>query len=125
MMECPTSGLLLPRQFIDEKVALKKVIDGFIEKTVNDHQKVEGSYFVSFHAKFDSQDAGTFKIDAPTITKTLPPFVSNSLVWWVSNKRGICELLWMVSPRKKGEKLKVEFNQKGVAYLQSKGAMPS
>jgi len=31
----------------------------------------------------------------------------------------------MVAPAKKGEKLKVEFNKQGVAYLQAKGAMPS
>lgn len=121
-MECPTSGLILPRNFVDEKRALKKVIDDFIEKIVSDYQRVEGSYFVSFHAKFDND---VFKIDPPTISRTLPPFISNSLVWWVSNERGIKELLWMVSPRKKGEKLKVEFNKSGVAYLQAKGAMPS
>ena len=45
------------------------------------------------------------------------------MVFHINNERGICEILWMVSPRKKGEKLKVEFNQKGVAYLQAKGAM--
>jgi hypothetical protein len=122
LMECPTSGLILPRNFVDEKRALKKVIDDFIEKIVSDYQRVEGSYFVSFHAKFDND---VFKIDPPTISRTLPPFISNSLVWWVSNERGIKELLWMVSPRKKGEKLKVEFNKSGVAYLQAKGAMPS
>jgi hypothetical protein len=31
----------------------------------------------------------------------------------------------MVPPKLKGEKLKVEFNKEGVAYLQAKGAMPS
>jgi hypothetical protein len=46
------------------------------------------------------------------------------MVFWVSNKRGICELLWMVT-RGQDNKLKVEFNKTGVAYLQAKGAMPS
>lgn len=124
MAECPDTGLILPSQFIDQKAALKKVIDDFIEKTISDHQRVEGSYFVSFHAKFDGED-GAFRIDAPTITKKIPPFVSNSIVWWVCNKRSVYEMLWMVAPRKKGEPLKVDFNKKGVAYLQAKGAMPS
>ena len=47
------------------------------------------------------------------------------MVFWVSPIKGIVELLWMVAAKKKGQKLKVEFNNKGVAYLQAKGAMPS
>ena len=47
------------------------------------------------------------------------------MVYFVSPKSGLCELLWIVAPKKKGQKLKVEFNTKGVAYLQAKGAMPS
>jgi hypothetical protein len=65
-------------------------------------------------------------IDAPKITHRLPPFIAHSFVFWVDNARGICELLWMVSAKKPGQKhLNVEFNQEGVAYLQAKGAMPS
>ena len=125
MMQCPISGLMLPRQFVDEKVALKKVIDEYVEKATREFQRIEGNYFLTFHAKFDPLNPGNFNIDPPKVTKKLPPFLSNSLVWFVSNKRGICELLWMVAPKKPGEKLKVEFNKTGVAYLQAKGAMPS
>lgn len=125
VVEDPNSGLLLPRQFVDEKQALKKVIDQYVEKAVSQFQHLKENYFLTLHAKFDPMDPTNFNIDPPTITKQLPGFVSNSFVWWISNKRGVCELLWMVAPKKKGEKLKVEFNTKGVAYLQAKGAMPS
>lgn len=124
-MKCPTSGLMLPREFIDEKIALKKVINKFLEESINQMQGENENYFLTFHAKFDPMNPGNFNIDAPKVTRTLPPFISNTLVWFVSNVRGICELLWMVAPKKPGEKLKVEFNKSGVAYLQAKGAMPS
>lgn len=124
-LACDKSGLLLPREFVDEKASLKKVIDEFVEKSVNLNQHLTFPYFLTFHAKFDPCDPTQFKMDAPKITDKLPGFISNSMVFWVCNKRGICELLWMVAPRKKGENLKVEFNQTGVAYLQAKSAMPS
>lgn len=124
-MQCPTSGLILPRQFIDEKQALKKVIDDYLEKSVQQFQWIKGAYFLTLHAKFDKFNPENFNIDPPKITRKLPPFLSNSFVWWVCNRRGICELLWMVAPKKRGEKLKVEFNKSGVAYLQAIGAMPS
>jgi len=124
LMQCPTSGLMLPKQFVDEKQSLKKSIDSWVEKAISENQRIEGSYFLTFHAKFNKHDPSVFEIDAPKITKRLPPFMSNTLVYFVCNKRGFSELLWMVSPKKKGEKLKVEFNKQGVAYLQAKGAMP-
>jgi len=124
MMKCPESGLVLPSKFIDEKVALKKVIDEWLEKTVMLHQHLDMPYFITFHAKFDPI-TGDFKVDAPVITYKIPSFTSNQMVYWVNNRKGICELLWMVPPKRKGEKLKVNFNTQGVAYLQAKGAMPS
>lgn len=125
MLQDPMSGLILPKKFVDEKQSLKKVIDDYVEKTVNQFQHIKGTYFLTLHAKFDKFNPGNFNIDPPKITKKLPPFLSNSFVWWISNDRGICELLWMVPPKRPGEKLKVEFNKTGVAYLQAKGAMPS
>lgn len=119
----PQSGLLLPRQFVDEKQSLKKVIDEVIDRSVLDNQHLEKNYYLTIHAKFDRHDPTQFRISQPVITYRLPPFTSNQMVFWVSNKRGICELLWMVSRDKSG-KLKVEFNTNGVAYLQAKGAMP-
>ena len=68
---------------------------------------------------------GEFSIDAPVMMYKLPPFVSNQMVFFVSPKRGLCEMLWMVPAKKKGGKLNVEFNKTGVAYLQAKGAMPT
>ena len=120
----PISGLILPRHFIDEKQSLKKIIDEWVEKAVNAMSHIRENYFLTLHAKFDRFDPTVFNIDAPTVTYKLPPYISNSFVFWVSPKRGICELLWMVT-RGKDRKLKVEFNKSGVAYLQAKGAMPA
>lgn len=124
LLQDPKSGLLLPRQHVDEKVALKKVIDDVIDKAVLDNQHLKNTYYLSVHAKFDRFDPSKFVISPPVITYRLPPFTSNQMVFWVSNAKGICELLWMVIRGKDG-KLKVEFNKTGVAYLQAKGAMPS
>lgn len=124
LLQDPKSGLMLPRQFIDEKQALKKVIDDLLDEAVFQHQHIKETYFLTLHAKFDKHDPAKFIICQPVITYRLPPFTSNQMVFWVSNKKGICELLWMVI-RGKDNKLKVEFNKTGVAYLQAKGAMPS
>jgi|SRR6185369_450741 len=124
LLQDPQSGLMLPRQFVDEKLALKKVIDDVIDKAVLAHQHIDQNYYLTLHAKFDQLDGSQFVISKPVITFRLPPFTSNQMVFWVSNKKGICELLWMVT-RCKDKKLKVDFNTKGVAYLQAKGAMPS
>jgi|ERR1043166_1514796 hypothetical protein len=124
LLQDPASGLLLPRQHVDEKVALKKVIDDVIDNAVLENQHLKRTYYLSVHAKFDRFDPSKFVISPPVITYRLPPFTSNQMVFWVSNAKGICELLWMVT-RKNDGKLKVEFNKTGVAYLQAKGAMPS
>ena len=123
-MNDPVSGLILPRQFIDEKVALKKTIDDVIDRAVNENQHIRENYYLTIHAKFDRLDPTKFMISRPVITYRLPPFTSGQMVFWVSNKKGICEILWMVTRNRFG-KLKVDFNQTGVAYLQAKGAMPS
>lgn len=114
------SGLVLPEKLIDEKASLKKVIDELVDRSVLDNQHLSENYFLSLNAKFKGDQ---FQISQPVISYRLPPFVSNSFVFWVSNKRGICELLWMVPAKAPGHKLKPEFNTKGVAYLQAKGAM--
>ena len=125
MSRCPTSGLFLPTKFIEEKTSLKNSISEVVEKAINSIGHVKENYFLSIHAMFDKEDPSLFKISAPKATMKLPDFRSNTMVFWVSPKRGICELLWMVAPKLKGEKLKVEFNEEGVAYLQAKGAMPT
>jgi len=125
MMKCPDSGLILPKRFVAEKTALTKVITDYVDNVTRTNGHIKGTYYLTFHAKFDPNNPSNFKITEPKLTKSLPSFISNSMVYWVSNEKGICELLWMVSPKKKGEKLKVEFNTQGVAYLQAKGAMPS
>ena len=124
MAECPTSGLILPTSLIDEKQSLKKSLNEVVEKAIN-AVKLREDYFLVLHAKFDAFDPETFVISQIVASLKLPPFSSNTMVFWVSNKKGICELLWMVPAKKKGEKLQVEFNKQGVAYLQGKGAMPS
>lgn len=124
LIQDPISGLLLPRQHVDEKLALKKVIDDVVDNAVFSNQHLKKTYYLSLHAKFDPIDPSQFIISPPVITYRLPPFTSNQMVFWVSNEKGICELLWMVT-RGKDKKLKIEFNKTGVAYLQAKGAMPS
>lgn len=121
-MQDPTSKLLLPSQFVDEKQSLKKVIDDLVDNAVYANQHLTRTYYLTLHAKFNKFDPTQFEISTPVVTYRLPPFVSNQMVFWVSNK-GICELLWMVT--KKNGKLAVEFNKSGVAYLQAKGVMPS
>ncbi len=124
LMQDPTSGLMLPRQFVDEKKALKKVIDDVLDNAVLANQHIRDTYYLTLHAKFDKHDPTQFIVSQPVITHRLPPFTSGQMVFWVSNSKGICELLWMVT-RGKDRKLKVEFNKTGVAYLQAKGAMPT
>lgn len=124
VLQDPQSGLLLPRQFVDEKQALKKVIDEIVDQAVYANQHIDRNYFLTIHAKFDRDNQGQFQVSPPAVSFKLPGFLSNTLVFWVSNKKGICELLWMVT-KGADKKLNVEFNKSGVAYLQAKGAMPS
>lgn len=120
----PVSNLILPVKFYEEKNSLKKSIESVVDKVISETQTNE-TYYINLHAKFNPNNPSEFMMDTPRITLRLPPFTSNQLVYWVNPKKGVCELLWMVAPKKKGEKLKVEFNKTGVAYLQAKGAMPS
>ena len=123
MLADPKSGLLLPRHFVDEKQALKKVIDEMVDQAVYANKNIKENFFLTLKAQFNKLDPSQFEINAPIVTYRLPPFTASTLVFWVSNQKGICELLWMVS-RGADKKLKVEFNKSGVAYLQAKGAMP-
>ncbi len=123
LLQDPVSGLMLPRQFVDEKQALKKLIDEMVEKAVNANLSVRENYYLVLHAKFNKHDPTRFEISEPIMTFKLPPFVSNQMVFWISPKKGIVELLWMTS--KKNGKMNIEFNTQGVAYLQAKGVMPS
>lgn len=123
LMEDPVSKLMLPREFVDQKVALKKVIDDLVDQTVSSLD-LRDRYFLTLHMKFDDLSNNDFKISEPVVTTQLPPFMSNTFVFWVDPKMGVCELLWMVPPKRLGQKkLNVEFNKEGVAYLQAKGAM--
>lgn len=126
MSECPVTGLILPTKFIDEKQSLKKSIDDEVERAVNemDHKNFKDNYFLTIHAKFDQHDPEVFRIGRSKASTKIPSFMTNTFVFWVSPKRGICELLWMVPVKRPGKKLKVEFNKEGVAYLQAKQAMP-
>jgi hypothetical protein len=123
LAKCPGSGLLLPKKLIEEKTSLKKSIDDLVEDCINQLSHLRENYFLQIHAKFNEQDSTRFDISQPVASLKLPPFTSNSLVYWISPQRGICELLWIVPAKQPGEKLKPEFNKKGVAYLQMKGAM--
>jgi hypothetical protein len=120
-LEIPQTSLLLHPDFMDEKETLKKYLNMAIEKIVMANQKKDEPYFIIFHEKSDAKNSRQ-KIRC---SKYLPGFITNTIVFWVCNKRGICEWLWTVPPKVEGKKLRVEFNTQGVAYLQAKGAMPS
>lgn len=116
-----TPGLLLDRAFIDEKEMMKSHLNKAVDTIVMQNQKRTEPYFIVFHEKSDVEHS-QMKI---SVSNKLPGFVTNQIVFWVCNHRGICEWLWTVPPSVKGKKLKPEFNTSGVAYLQAKGAMPS
>ena len=123
MLQDPVSKLILPSKFVDEKQALKKTIDDLLDSVVNANQHIRETYYLVLHAKFDKFDPTKFVVSQPVITFHLPPFTTGQMVFWVNNQKGICEMLWMTS--KRNGKIAVDFNTKGVAYLQAKGAMPS
>jgi len=119
LIEVP--DLLLHPDFMDEKETLKKFLNKALETIVNQNQKRDESYFIIFHEKSDASNS-QHKIRVKT---TLPSFITNSIVWWVNNKQGICEWLWTVPPKEVGKPMRVEFNTTGVAYLKAKGVMPT
>ena len=114
-------GLFVDPSFIDEKELLKSYLNKAVDTIVLQNQNKSDPYFVIFHEKSDSINS-RMKI---SVADRLPGYVTNQIVFWVCNKRGICEWLWTVPPKEKGQKLRVEFNTEGVAYLQAKGAMPA
>ena len=124
LMKDPETGLLLPSEFIEDKTSLKMNINKVVEDAVNS-VKLKENYFLTLHAKFDEKETDKFLISQMVASLKIPPFTSNQLVFFVSPKSGLIELLWMVAAKVKGQNLKVEFNKKGIAYLQAKGAMPS
>ena len=124
LMKDSNSGLLLPERFVAEKHALKKSLNEIVEKAIN-AIKIKETYFLVLQASFDKLDSSKFVVKQIKASLKIPKFTSNQMVFWISPKKGIKELLWMVAPKLKGEKLQVEFNKEGVAYLQAKGAMPS
>ena len=121
----PVTKLHLPERFIDEKISLKRSIDHMVSNAVHELSKETRDYCLVFHALFDKHDPTVFRVSTPIATFKLPPFTTNQMVFYVSNKREICELLWSVPPVRRGEKAKVEFNKEGVANLRKKGVMPS
>jgi len=124
LIQDPSSRLMLPERFVAEKQALKKSLNEIVEKAINAIE-INETYFLILQASFDKLDPSKFVVKQIKVSLKLPQFTSNQMVFWVNPKKGIKELLWMVAPKLKGEKLQVEFNKEGVAYLQAKGAMPS
>ena len=116
-----TQDLLLDPAFIDEKELIKQYLGKAVDTIVMQNQRRRYTYFIVFHEKSDSINS-QMKIST---TQRLPNFVTNQIVFWVCNVRGICEWLWTVPPKENGKPMRVEFNTEGVAYLQTKGAMPS
>ena len=106
LMSAKTADLFLPEHFMDEKEKLKMYLSKAIDRVVNANQNKTEPYFIVLHEKADSS-VSQMKIH---IKSRLPGFVTNQIVFWVSNQRGICEWLWTVPPKEPGKKLRVEFN---------------
>lgn len=114
-----SSGLVVPKSFFDEKEFLKESLNKIINETIEDNQHIKGRYFIVFHGKFDEMTENGLRMHTYT-TRDLPTFMTNQIVFYIDNRRGLSEWLWTVTPNRK-----VQFNTEGVAYLQAKGAMPS
>lgn len=124
LMKDPLTELMIPEKLIEDKTSLKNCINKLVEDALNTVPLRE-DYFFILHAKFDEKESDTFVVSQMVASLRLPPFCSNQQVFYVSPKKGFYELLWTVPAKLKGEKLAPQFNTKGVAYLQAKGAMPS
>lgn len=116
----------LSKSFLDEKTSLKNYVEDLVGSSVSQLSNLSEDYYLTIHGKFNKYDPTIFEIDAP-VASFKPPvnFMSNSQIYYVSNRRGLCFLLATVSAAKKGSKQEIIFNKEGVAYLQSKGALPS
>jgi hypothetical protein len=117
--EC--NDLLLHEDFMEEKDKLVAFLGKAVDTIVLRNQHRTEPYFIIFHEKSD----GVNSQQKIRIENSLPGFITNSIVFWVNNRDGICEWLWTVPPKENGRKMRVEFNTEGVAYLKAKGAMPS
>ena len=84
-----TPSLLVNPKFIDEKEMMKSYLNKAVDTIVNQNQKRTEPYFIVFHEKADAVNS-QMKISVST---TLPGFVTNQIVFWVCNQRGICEWL--------------------------------
>lgn len=113
------NGLILPQEYFDEKEFLKENLNKIINETIEDNQHIEGRYFIEFHGRFDLQNPEAIRMNT-SVVRDLPIFMTNQIVFYVDNSKGLAEWLWTVTPNKK-----VQFNTQGIAYLQAKGAMPS
>lgn len=113
-----SNNLIIPEtEFEDHKKELMKSFMDRIEDVVNANQKKDRPYFILFRGVFDRFRPQVMR-SALKVSDTLPMYITGSTVFWVSNKRGICEWLWTVD-----DKGKIKFNKDGVAYLKAKGAL--
>ena len=90
LLEVP--DMLLNPDFMDEKEMLKKYLGKAVDTIVNQNQKRDTPYFIIYHEKSDGI-ASNQKI---RVKEKLPAFITNSVVFWVDNRRGICEWLWKI-----------------------------
>lgn len=79
MLKDPGSGLMLPKEFVDQKMALKRVLDDLVDAAVNANSQIRKNYFLTLHMKFAA--TGEFQVSAPIVTYKLPPFTSNQFVF--------------------------------------------
>ena len=110
--------LLLPKNFRDEKEFIKEGMKQSVDGIIESHQHLKKPYFIIFHGRFGKVVESELQMSAK-VTFKLPMFMSNQVVFYVDNSRGLSE--WLYSVTKDSE---IEFNKTGVAYLQKKGVMP-
>lgn len=113
--------LIIPARYSKEKEAyaehsaieFRRKLEAFLSE--NQHEK--DPYFIMF-----KQNVNIYKPNqmnaAFSIYRQRPPFITRSLVFWVDNSRGLCELLWAVNRQRN-----VKFNTKAAERL--KGVLRS
>lgn len=119
-VSCKDSKLLLPKEFWEEKEVLKESLKKAIDRTIEKNSHRKGRYFIVIHSRFDGLKPWMLR-QKIRIRDQLPGFVTNQMVFWVDNTRGVAEWLWSVGPSIK----QIKFNTEGVAYLRAKGAFPT
>ena len=92
-------NLILPDSFYEDKEAMVNSFQKSLEKFLSDNSDVDHPYFLLFKGAFDENNPLVNR-QAFSRYARRPPLITNSMVFWVDNKRGACLLLWHVDDSK-------------------------